>query len=924
MTPERWQQIRDVLEKTLELAPEQRTIFLNRACSSDSSLRQEVETLLAASSDMRSSFLQSPPPRIALVAGTKLGEYEIKSLLGAGGMGEVYRARDTRLGRDVAIKVLPALLSADSERLRRFEQEARAAASLNHPNILAVFQMGSYEGAPYLVSELLEGETLREQLRRGKQVVRKAIDYGVQVARGLAVAHEKGIVHRDLKPENLFVTKDGRVKILDFGLAKLMQPQSGFEPGAPTVGGETEPGMVMGTMGYMSPEQVRGQTADHRTDIFSFGAILYEMLAGKRAFQKPTSADTMSAILNEDPASISQITANIPPALQRVVHRCLEKNPEQRFQNASDLAFALDALSTASEPITNSGTIPAAKGRKWPLALAALLIVAVLAVFFWWRMPTGVPQITGVTQLTNDGVSKRSTTLSYDGSRLYFSEGDDLGWQIVEVSAAGGETAPVATTVPHPLLQDIAPDSSGMLITNNAFAPTPLWWQPLPAGAARRLGDLEVRKASILPDGEHIVYSNEDAIGIASRDGSNPQVLATVKGITGHLTVSPEGQRIRFSLFDIISGTRSLWDLNLKDHSLHQVLQGRSGAIEIGSGRWTSDGKYFVFTIGTSGQWDIWVLPEKTGILHRKLEPIRLSTGPLSYGFPTLSRDGTKIYTEGVMPRGELVRFDAGSRQFVPFLSGLPAIESRFSKDGKWFVYISYPDHELWRCRADGSDRQQLTFLPFIASYVGGISADDTQVLFDGVSADNVSGVFIANLQDGHPRLVRQGATGPTWDPDGKALFFSVRETGSKDFELQRMDLGTGAVSSLPDSKSKLAEGWSAQGKLVAFSMQQFNPWIFDRQSEHWSELLKDPCATGLMSPDREYLYCEVPSVPYHKVLRIRLSDSRLETMMEIKDLHRVVDEYTGTSIGVTPDGSVLLTRDSGTDEIYALTVKWP
>ena len=225
MTPERWQEIRDVLEEVLQLAPDQRSAFLDRACSSDSSLRQEVDTLIASSDDVRSSFLQPSVQRITLASGTKLGEYEVKSLIGSGGMGEVYRARDSRLGRDVAIKVLPSFLSSDSDRLRRFEQEARAAAALNHPNILAVFQMGKYEGTPYLVSELLEGETLREQIKRGRLSVRKTIEYGVQIARGLAAAHEKGIVHRDLKPENLFVTKDGRVKILDFGLAKLTQPQ---------------------------------------------------------------------------------------------------------------------------------------------------------------------------------------------------------------------------------------------------------------------------------------------------------------------------------------------------------------------------------------------------------------------------------------------------------------------------------------------------------------------------------------------------------------------------------------------------------------------------------------------------------------------------------------------------------------------------
>ena len=281
---------------------------------------------------------------MALAPGTILGQYEIRSPLGAGGMGEVYRAHDTRLDREVAIKVLPESLTADPDRLRRFEQEARAVAALNHPNILAVYQMATHDGVSYMVTELLEGETLRERLRRGQIPLRKAIDYAGQIAHGPAAAHDKGIVHRDLKPENLFITKDGRVKILDFGLAKLTQPKDSSEVEA-TVELGTEPGMVMGTVGYMSPEQVRGKSADHRSDIFAFGMILYEMVTGKQTFRKPTSAETMTAILNEDPPSISQVTATAPPGLQRVVHRFLEKSPEQRFQSASDMAFALEALS---------------------------------------------------------------------------------------------------------------------------------------------------------------------------------------------------------------------------------------------------------------------------------------------------------------------------------------------------------------------------------------------------------------------------------------------------------------------------------------------------------------------------------------------------------------------------------------------------
>ena len=251
---------------------------------------------------------------MALTSGMKLGPYEIQSLLGAGGMGEVYRAHDSRLNRTVAIKVLPATFSADRDRLQRFAQEARAAAALNHPNILSIFDIGEEQGAPYVVSELLEGETLRERLRNGPLPIRRVVDYSLQVARGLAAAHEKGIVHRDLKPENLFLTSDNRVKILDFGLAKLTGPETNDGSGdAPTMQVATDAGVVMGTAGYMSPEQVRGKSADHRSDLFSFGAILYEMISGKRAFHGETSADTMSAILKEETPELSETARNVPP-----------------------------------------------------------------------------------------------------------------------------------------------------------------------------------------------------------------------------------------------------------------------------------------------------------------------------------------------------------------------------------------------------------------------------------------------------------------------------------------------------------------------------------------------------------------------------------------------------------------------------------
>ncbi len=277
---------------------------------------------------------------MALTSGTRLGPYELAASIGAGGMGEVYRAHDARLGRDVAVKIISASFAQDAGRVHRFEQEARAAAALSHPNILAVYDIGTLEGSPYIVSELLEGSTLRDRLREGPLPMRKVVDYALQIARGLAAAHDRGIVHRDLKPDNVFITNDGRAKILDFGLAKLTRQETGVEDLTRTI--QSEPGLILGTVGYMSPEQVRGKDADPRSDLFSFGAVLYEMVSGLRAFKGDSSADFLSAILKEEPPDLVEINASVSPALDRIVRHCLEKNPAERFQFGHDLAFDLD------------------------------------------------------------------------------------------------------------------------------------------------------------------------------------------------------------------------------------------------------------------------------------------------------------------------------------------------------------------------------------------------------------------------------------------------------------------------------------------------------------------------------------------------------------------------------------------------------
>jgi Tol biopolymer transport system component len=376
-----------------------------------------------------------------LAAGTKIGPYEIRSPIGAGGMGEVYRAFDSRLGRDVALKVLPKTFACDADRLHRFEQEARAVAALNHPNILAVFDVGQQDGAPFLISELLDGESLRASLERGPLPQRKTIEYGVQIAQGMAGAHEKGIVHRDLKPENIFITKDGRIKILDFGLAKLVQGTPEDAEGATIPAMGTAAGMVLGTPGYMAPEQVRGQASDARTDIFAFGAILYEMLTGQRAFRRDTPAETMTAVLREDPAEMADSIHPVSPALDRIVRRCLEKSADQRFQSARDLSFALGALS-GTDASGFSRATDAPRKFSWRVWVPAALALVVVAGAAWSvaRIP-GAPSARMEFAIPVPGEVSHMA-ISTDGRMLAFvSPDENTGEPMLFVQRVGAPSA---------------------------------------------------------------------------------------------------------------------------------------------------------------------------------------------------------------------------------------------------------------------------------------------------------------------------------------------------------------------------------------------------------------------------------------------------------------------------------------------------
>ncbi len=850
-----------------------------------------------------------------LAAGRRLNSYEIIAPLGAGGMGEVYRARDTSLKRDVAIKVVRDSWSRDPDRLRRFELEAQATAALNHPNIVSIFHVGEYNGSPYIVTELLQGETLRDHLRRGPMRLRETCDFAVDMARGLAAAHDAGIVHRDLKPENLFLTKDGRLKILDFGLAKLTQTQAaGYDATTAMVQHQTDPGHVVGTVGYMAPEQVRGGVADARSDIFAFGAVLYEMLTGKRAFQKDTPAETMSAILNEEPPPASQTAQSVPPSLQKIVGRCLEKKPEKRFQHASDLGFALETVSdSGSTAVPAVGQPISGKSRIWIAAGVAALLIGGLVV--WWRQPPAIPVVGAVTQLTDDGETKAlSGALLTDGSRIYFGEGTTGNYRIMQVAATGGPTAIIPTRLPNFQFTAVSQDGSSLLGGAGDQFVLPLWTVPLPTGEPRRLGSIDAQDADLFPDGR-ILFCLGNDLYIAEKDGSQPRKLLSAAGNIREPSISPDGERLVFTIY---SGRRpiSIDEARADGSGLHPIVN-TSDTGRVRSARWTLDGRYIVYPKNYEGRTDLWVLPMQSGLLQRSRQPIQLTNGPLSYRSPVASRDGKQIFAVGIKNRGELVRYDVSSKQFLPLLPGVAAFAPTFSRDGEWVAYTVYPGHTLWRSRSDGMDPLQLTFPP-AQVFAPSISPDGKQVVYTTSSG----AVRLISMDGGSPQTIAEKDTyGANWSPDGNLLV--LVDPGG----IHLFDPGTGKRSVVPGPAGLQGIRWVAEDMLVAATEDHKKLVIFDVKTQRWSDLVSATMpgyiGDSAHSPDYKYVYYTTEGAE-PMALRIRLADHEIETITSLKGLPRGTGPAGNTVISVAPDGSAVFTRSTGTQEIYALTVKWP
>ena len=732
---------------------------------------------------------------MSLAAGARLGPYEIVSAIGAGGMGEVYRARDTRLDREVAIKVLPDALAADGDRLSRFEREAKAVAALSHPNILAIHDTGSQAGRMFVVTELLEGETLRARVQQGPMPVRKATEVATLIARGLAAAHDKGIVHRDLKPENVFLLKDGQVKILDFGLARTV-PSGAAE----TAAGISDPGAVMGTVGYMAPEQVRGQMADARADLFALGTVLYEMLTGQRAFKRDTAADTAFAIVKEDPREIATLRPDVPLALARIVRHCLEKNPEERFQSARDVAFALESSSDSGPSIINQagpGRVEKTTRVSPIKALAGLAIGAALVLVIWlaWKGTSSPPPsgnvaamtiaIGAAAQLTADDGLEIDPAISPDGKMLAYAAGKPTRMRIFIRPVTGGRTIPLSEGREAFEYQPRwSPDGTQILY----LTPHGVLVASSLGGTSRKIVTGAVDGAAWSPTGQQLAIVRGATLSVVEVDGGSERTLGRASDVLYSCDWSSRDW-IACALGNASSVLPGGSYGNIAPSILVLIGAGGGQFVEVTdraalnqSPVWSADGRQLYFVSNRQGPRDIYVvdIPEDGKVQG---EPRRVTTGLGAQAIAFSATAQRLVYVAYAaraniwslpIPSGASGPADTSAARALT--SGNQIIEAiSVSRDRQWLLYDSnlHLNAEIFRLPLAGGAAERLTTDP-ADDFAPDLSPDGREVTYHSWRSGSRD-IFTRTLDGGPLQQVTASPSHesyPIWSPDGRAIAF--------------------------------------------------------------------------------------------------------------------------------------------------------